>query len=233
MLLPHLPAFKAHLAKTNTKLVLASASPRRREILSAVLNNSNNDMFEIITSKFEENLPHSNFKTPGDYALATARGKAMDVAASLCGTPALIIAADTVVFHRNPARVLEKPADHADAKRMLAMLSGKEHDVCTGVVVVAVDAAAHVVPAFSFVTSTRVFFSELDEATIDAYVATDEPMGKAGAYAIQGLGRTLIHRIDGCYMNVVGFPAADFSHHLAAYVTSVRNDETTAKKTRP
>jgi len=108
---------------------------------------------------------------------------------------------------------------------MLRLLSNSEHLVFTGVVVVHAQAGKDAVEKFSFIAQTRVFFCELDDMTIEAYVATKEPMGKAGSYAIQGFGRSLVRRIDGCFFNVAGFPASEFSQKFAALVDELdKND---------
>jgi septum formation protein len=113
---------------------------------------------------------------------------------------AVVIAADTVVLVGN--EILGKPADARDAKRMLQLLSGNTHEVHTGL---AIAAEPSVEPGLSVVT-TRVHFSKLDDATIDEYVATREPLDKAGAYGIQGIGGKFVTGIEGCYFNVMGLP---------------------------
>jgi len=111
-----------------------------------------------------------------------------------------VVGADTLVVL--PDRVLGKPSSREEARAMLRALAGREHRVVTGVA--AVDPASGKTAEGS--EETRVFFRELDEATIEAYLATGEPSDKAGAYAVQGVGSLLVERIEGCYFNVVGLP---------------------------
>lgn len=176
------------------KLILASASPRRAEILRDA-----GFTFSIISSAVDET------PFPGESAhehvvrLATAKGEL--VAARAVG-PALVIAADTVVALED--RILGKPRSEEDARRMLELLSGRTHTVLTGVQIVRLPDAERV----SFVESTLVHFDQLSREEISRYLATAEPHDKAGAYAIQGRAGRYIPRIDGCYFNVVGLPLA-------------------------
>lgn len=119
----------------------------------------------------------------------------------------LLVAADTIVWD-DSLEALGKPADAADAARMLAELSGRAHHVSTGVCVLRLSPAGDVVSRRSFVETTDVEFWELEQEEIDAYVASGEPLDKAGAYGIQGLGRTLVKGIAGDYFNVVGLPVS-------------------------
>ena len=170
------------------KLVLASQSPRRAEILrNAGIS------FQVRASGVPEQ-PDSG-ESPIDYVRRLAASKAGAVARSQGET---VLGADTVVVLDE--HILEKPADAADAARMLRMLSGREHTVVTGVCLIADfgDRATH--------AETKVKFAELTSSDIEEYVRSGEPMDKAGAYAIQGLGSKFIERIDGCYFNVVGLP---------------------------
>jgi septum formation protein len=131
----------------------------------------------------------------------------------------IILGADTVVVVDN--LVLEKPRDHADANRMLQMLSGREHSVITGICL------RHADGMISDIAETRVRFVALSPAEIAEYVASGEPLDKAGAYAIQGLASKMIDRIDGCYFNVVGLPVALVYGHLKqlAIVASIVVDK--------
>ncbi|KAI8464164.1 MAG: inosine triphosphate pyrophosphatase-like protein [Monoraphidium minutum] len=212
---------------SRARIVLASGSPRRRELLHSI-----GLKFEVCVSTFDELLPHGEFKRADHYAIETARHKAMDVMhiLSLNGKPEdkpvdLIISADTVV--ETGGRILEKPDDAAHAKLMLKSLCGSKHHVHTGVVLVVPQSgpAAGVPPGAgdsidegwlvrAFSCSTEVEFEDLDDGTLDAYVASGEPFGKAGAYAIQGLAGSFVRRIDGCFYNVVGFPVNEFSKQL-------------------
>jgi septum formation protein len=176
------------------QLVLASASPRRRELLSVL-----NLPFEVVTSKYDEIVPEAH-PDPAVLAVDLARGKALEVAERRAD--ALVIGADTVVALGE--RIYGKPVDPADAARMLRELSAHTHEVLTGVAVVV--PAAPEPQVFSFASTTRVTFRPLDLCEIDAYVATGEPMDKAGGYAIQGCGALLVDSISGDYSNVVGLP---------------------------
>lgn len=171
-------------------LVLASQSPRRREILAQA-----GLPFIVRVSGVEEVRGAS--ESPEAYVRRLARDKARAVASS---PDDFVLAADTVVVVDDS--VLEKPASGADAAAMLLRLSGRSHVVLTGVCLVS---QGH---EWSEVESTRVYFSRFSEAEIRAYCASGEPMDKAGAYAIQGLASKFIERIEGCYFNVVGLPVS-------------------------
>jgi septum formation protein len=176
------------------RIVLASASPRRQELLRFL-----DFPFEVIPSAYEEVVPEFH-KDPAELATHLALEKALDVAR---GHPdALVIGADTVVALGS--RIYGKPRDAEDARRMLRELSGHTHAVVTGVAVVPPSTAGTGPRVFG--TGTEVVFRELDEREIRAYVKTGEPLDKAGAYAIQGYGGLLIERIAGDYPNVVGLP---------------------------
>jgi septum formation protein len=176
-------------------LILASASPRRRELL-AVLGLP----FEIQPSTFEEPSPETH-PNPAAFGISLALGKAEDVAGRNPGR--LVIAADTLVVLGT--RLLAKPAGSNDASRMIRELSGHTHQVITGVAIVRYGESE---TARSFHTATDVTFRSLTEPEIRAYVATGEPMDKAGGYGIQGHGALLIEGIRGDYPNVVGLPVA-------------------------
>lgn len=177
------------------RLVLASASPRRRELLAGL-----GVPFEVAPSRAPERVPPGlNPSTAAATALELARAKARNVAARLDGE-ALVIGADTLVVL--PDRVLGKPASSGEAREMLRALSGRGHTVVTGVVIIETTTGRSV----EGVEETRVFFRNLDDEAIRAYLATGEPADKAGAYAVQGLGSLLVERIEGCYFNVVGLP---------------------------
>jgi septum formation protein len=170
-------------------LILASASPRRAELLRNAWF-----AFTIVPAHVrEEPLPN---ETPLDYAQRLARDKASAIFAS---HPAdAVLGADTVVVVDE--HLLEKPTDAEDAIRMLRLLSGRTHQVITGVCLVA--------SGFERTEAevTQVTFSQLSDDEIAAYVETGEPMDKAGAYAIQGMASRWVERIEGCYFNVVGLP---------------------------
>jgi septum formation protein len=185
------------------RLILASASPRRRHFLTEL-----GLRFETCPANLPE-APRPR-ETPAQYARRVAEEKAAAVAAMQTGLNdprrALIIAADTIVARGR--RLLPKPANPADAERMLRFLSGRSHVVVTGVCVLEQN-KGHIVRRKSFSVSTRVWFKRLAGEEIRGYVQTGEPMDKAGAYAIQGIGSFLVQRIQGSYTNVVGLPVAE------------------------
>jgi septum formation protein len=171
-------------------LILASKSPRRQQILRDA-----GIPFVVRTADVtEERQPG---ELPGDYVRRLAEAKAFAVPI-LPGE--VILGADTVVVIND--LVLEKPRDIDDAERMLSLLSGREHEVITGICL-RTESGKIVDTA-----TTRVRFVQLTQEELDAYVASGEPMDKAGAYAIQGLASKFIDRIEGCYFNVVGLPVA-------------------------
>ena len=175
-----------------SELILASASPRRAELLAGL-----GLSFQVVPSAYEER--HED--RPGDPAelvRTLAAGKAWEVARA--AGRGLVLGADTVVILAGA--VLEKPADTHEARKMLGALSGQWHEVYTGVALVEASACRSMIGH----ERTRVKFGNLTPAVIDAYVETGEPMDKAGAYGIQGRGAVLVERIDGCYTNVVGLP---------------------------
>ena len=170
-------------------LILASASPRRAELLrNAAIN------FTVEPAHVAEQ-PFPN-EAPLEYAQRLAHDKARAMFARTSGSA--VLGADTVVVVDE--HLLEKPIDDDDAARMLRLLSGRTHQVITGVCLVA--------PAFERTEAeiTQVVFSPLSEDEIAYYVQTGEPMDKAGAYAIQGIASRWVERIEGCYFNVVGLP---------------------------
>jgi septum formation protein len=172
------------------QLILASASPRRAELLTAAGID-----FVVIPADVDE-TPRSAERAP-DYALRVAHAKAERVADGL--PPGyVVLAADTVVV--SGGRLMGKPQDDADASAMLRTLAGAVHEVHTAVVICTPGRKVN------RVVTTRVRFQPLTEAEIAWYVATGEPFGKAGAYAIQGRGARFIDSIDGSWSNVVGLP---------------------------
>jgi len=177
---------------------LASASPRRRELLLSLGLD-----VELIPTSYDE-VPLAG-RSPIETSLVHARGKVAGAAPS----PYLTIGADTIVDLEGHA--LGKPRDDADARYMLPALSGRSHQVHTAFALR--DPGGHI-PIVEAV-STLVRFAELDRATIDAYVASGDGRDKAGAYGIQGFAATLVERIDGDYFTVVGFPLAAFARAVA------------------
>lgn len=171
-------------------LVLASQSPRRREILSAA-------GIDFVVRPAEVPEEHRAGESPYDYVRRLAEAKAAAAAAS---NGDIVLGADTIVVV--DSHILEKPKDASDARRMLEMLSGRDHEVITGICLRAQGRTV------TDTASTRVHFTNLTPHEIDAYVASGEPFDKAGGYAIQGLASKFIDRIEGDYFNVVGLPVA-------------------------
>lgn len=178
--------------KSNHVVILASASPRRQQLLREA-----GIAIEIHPAHIREERAAG--ETPVEYACRLAREKAQSVARQFPGR--FVLGADTIVVIDN--QVLEKPRNAADATRMLRLLSGRTHEVTTGVCLV--DPAAETDTRFA---TAHVSFRELEDAEIRRYIETGEPMDKAGAYAIQGGAATWVHRMEGEYSNVVGLPVS-------------------------
>lgn len=177
------------------RVILASASPRRKELLA----NMGID-FEIVVSDVEEKVTKVR---PEEIVVELSKLKATDVAAKVDVTPGtLVIAADTLVFLGDER--LGKPKDFEDAVRMLKELSGRAHNVITGVTLIY--NKGNISETCSFYETTEVSFAALDEDEIREYVSTGEPMDKAGSYAIQGISAKFVKSINGDYSNVVGLP---------------------------
>ena len=172
------------------KLILASGSPRRKELLDAV-----GWPYEAIVAGVDESVQPN--EDPASYVQRLASSKAETVASGL--QSGLVLGADTTVVVEN--HLLGQPADDQDARRMLQLLNGKWHEVLTGVAVVRVGGETRV-----DYETTRVRFAEMTAAEIDWYVATGEARGKAGAYGIQGPAGLFIEEIRGDYFNIVGLP---------------------------
>lgn len=188
------------------RLVLASASPRRRELLSRICAD-----FRVEPSDIDELLDTAE---PGAIA-ALALAKARAVAAR--GVRGLVLGADTVVVLDGIP--LGKPSSGDEAREMLRRLRGREHVVITGVALLDTLTGREA----STAVLTRVVMAAYDEAAIDAYVATGEPLDKAGAYAVQGLGARLVAKVDGCYTNVVGLPVTTTRNLLTAFGVRLRD----------
>ena len=190
------------------RLILASASPRRAELLAAA-----GFEFEIVPADIDE-TPRPD-ETAANYTLRVARDKAQHVGVQLADTTAAVLAADTEVVVDGV--IFGKPGSAEDATRMLRLLLGRTHEVLTAVVVRARDGE------LSEVVSTVVEFADMTDAEIADYVRSGEPMGKAGAYAIQGYASRFIVRIDGSWSNVVGLPIHAV-HRLLAGIESRQVD---------
>lgn len=185
--------------ETKQKLILASTSPRRVELLKSA-----GIAFEAVRPDADEKL-HAG-ETPVEYAVRTAREKAESIHAA---PGRVILGADTVVSAEG--HILGKPADADDASAMLRLLSGKMHEVITGICLRSAEKTV------CFHTATAVLFRELSDVEIAAYVATGDPLDKAGAYAIQNGAAGMVRRIDGSYSNVVGLPLCEVIEALEAF----------------
>jgi septum formation protein len=187
--------------------ILASASPRRREILSRLGLH-----FRVVPSGLEE--PERNrHETPSRYAVRLACLKAREV--SQKHKSGFIISADTIVVLGN--QILMKPESKADAQRMIRHLSGRWHEVVTGICVVDCTSGRE----HSAFSRTRVHFRKLSPAEIDWYIKTGEYRDKAGAYGVQGYASLFIDRIEGCYFNIVGFPISTFERLCEKFGTNL------------
>ena len=178
-------------------IILASASPRRKEILELA------DLeFDVMPSDAQEITTKT---APNEVDMELASLKAKDIYKK-SEKQSMIVGADTVVAYQG--QILGKPTDEADAKRMLTMLSGQTHEVYTGVCVIE-DGKTK-----TFYEETKVTFYEISDEQIDHYIKTGEPMDKAGSYGIQGKAAVFIKGIEGDYYNVVGFPIARFLQEI-------------------
>ncbi|XP_064609739.1 probable bifunctional dTTP/UTP pyrophosphatase/methyltransferase protein [Liolophura sinensis] len=199
------------------KIVLASGSPRRKQILENI-----GLKFEVIPSLFEENLDKTKFEHVYDFVKETARKKVLDVAMRMgkqktCSD--LYIGADTVVTMDN--QIYEKPTSVENAFETLSKFSGRYHTVYTGVVLLRPKADGCLTSEegyhmSQFHETTEVLMTDMTPEVIQAYIDTGEPMDKAGGYGIQALGSTLVEGIKGDYFNVMGFPVFRFAKELVS-----------------
>ena len=183
----------------NNRFLLASASPRRRELMKLI-----SESFDCVSLDIDETMPEK--MSPADAVTAVACAKAAAAADMADGRT--VIAADTIVVLGDV--IFGKPADVEDAKLMLSLLSGRTHTVMTGVCVILPNG-----DSVSLCEQTKVTFYELSQKQIADYVATGEPMDKAGAYGIQAGGALLVKGIEGDYYNVIGLPVARLNRLLA------------------
>ncbi|HJA28527.1 MAG TPA: septum formation protein Maf [Candidatus Olsenella pullicola] len=192
-------------------MILASQSPRRRELLAEA-------GFELTIAPADIDETRRPGEKPVDLVLRLAAEKAEAARANLSHVPAdgFLVAADTIVWMGDEA--LGKPRDASDAARMLRELSGHTHEVSTGVCAMRLSPDGSELARAHFVETTDVTFWELTDSEIEAYVATGEPLDKAGAYGIQGAGRLLVRGIKGDYPNVVGLPIARLVRELGRLV---------------
>ncbi len=187
------------------RLVLGSGSPRRAQLLRQLRIE-----FDQVVSSQAEPAPTDD-DDPGGQAVKCAQVKAQavhELVGPTADAPTIVIGADTMVVV--DGRILGKPADTANARAMLRLLSGRSHMVCTGVCLLGPGSREQTDCVF-----TEVWMRPLSAEDIETYVASGEPMDKAGAYAIQGLGARFVERISGCYYNVVGLPLARLTAMLS------------------
>jgi septum formation protein len=196
-------------------IILASGSPRRKNLLRKI-----GFTFEIHSSKVSEDYKVQ--WSPTKIAETLAVRKAKSVAQNYGN--ALIIGADTIVaFHD---KILEKPTSHSEATTMLQQLSGKSHQVLTGVSLIKTDASNNIIENTTFVENTTVTFGNLNSTLIDAYIETEKPMDKAGAYGIQDPhGALFVKAINGDYYNVMGFPLHSFYNIMASFAPELLSEQ--------
>ena len=178
----------------NKKIILASTSLQRKNLLAKT-----GLVFETTASNYEEDMTLP--LEPKELAMHLSKGKAQAVAEAYRG--ALIIAADTFIVHED--KILGKPHTPQRAKEMLKTLSGDTHSIITGFTVLDTESDKSI----SRAVEAKVYFKKLSEEEMDNYIATGEPLDKAGAYAIQGLGSEFVEKIEGDYSNVVGLPVKE------------------------
>eukprot|EP00386_Alphamonas_edax_P007820 GDKI01025923.1.p1 GENE.GDKI01025923.1~~GDKI01025923.1.p1 ORF type:complete len:242 (-),score=73.06 GDKI01025923.1:60-785(-) len=211
------------------KVILASKSPRRKEILEKI----GLQLVRCLPSTFDEDLDKSKYPSTEAYCLDTATHKGNQVAELVWGAAAgqaiangngdahlfdyrdadVIISSDTIIDL--DGTVIEKPADHADAVRILSSFSGRSHKVHTAVVIHTRKSDNPIRPAAAFVDTAEVRFADLGRDDIEAYVATGEPFDKAGGYGIQGIGGQFVSGISGDYFSVMGLPMHALAKQLA------------------
>ncbi|MBN2780610.1 MAG: septum formation protein Maf [Candidatus Marinimicrobia bacterium] len=184
------------IRQTDAPVILASASPRRKELLEQL-----GLRFDCLPARLDETLLAG--ESPLDHVQRLAEEKGRRIASA--HPQAIVISADTIVLMRD--QILGKPADTNEAFRMLKMLSGAFHKVITAFAVTAVEKNIRIVRH----VTTDVLFRDLSDEEIWEYIGTGSPMDKAGAYGIQDIRANLVRRIDGCFYNVIGFPVAEFS----------------------
>ena len=184
------------------KIILASGSPRRQELLGRIGVKD----FEVVVPQVEETYPAG--LNPEETVCYISREKS-DAAARLCAADDIIITADTMVFLDD--KRLGKPHGEEEALAMLTALAGRHHTVCTGVSVRRGETSE------LFAVSTRVFFRQATDDEIHAYIKTGEPMDKAGAYGVQSRGALFVERIDGDFFNVMGLPVEQLGLVLARF----------------
>lgn len=192
------------------QIILASQSPRRKKLLEQI-----GLSFEVFPSDVKEISSESD---PALMVEELALLKAKDISSNHPGS--LTIGADTIVLHEN--KIIGKPKNKEEAFQILSLLSGSTHVVFTGVAFVKSDKNGHIMSINTFHEQTKVTFSALDEEDLQAYIESEKPMDKAGAYGIQDdLGALFVERIEGDYYNVVGFPLNRFYRELKLFAPEV------------
>ena len=186
----------------NLNVVLASASPRRKELLSLIFNE-----YDIRPADCDEALPEGIKAQEAVEYLSLIKNKAT---VEICDKKSLVISADTVVAV--DGEILGKPQDKEDARRMISLLSGREHQVFTGVTL-SLNGEFK-----TFSEKTDVVFYKLTDKEIEDYISTDEPYDKAGAYGIQGKAGLLVKAVNGDYYNVVGLPVARLKREIISFI---------------
>lgn len=186
----------------NLNVVLASASPRRKELLSLIFNE-----YDIRPADCDEALPEGIKAQEAVEYLSLIKNKAT---VEICDKKSLVISADTVVAV--DGEILGKPQDKEDARRMISLLSGREHQVFTGVTL-SLNGKFK-----TFSEKTDVVFYTLTDKEIEEYISTDEPYDKAGAYGIQGKAGLLVKAVNGDYYNVVGLPVARLKREIISFI---------------
>ncbi len=197
-----------HQVKT---FILASMSPRRKELLAYL-----GIPFEQKPSNCDET---PTIRRPREMVQELAHRKADFIARELSKEGRrnlLVVGSDTTVSINNT--ILEKPADNNEAKKMLKLLSGKTHQVYTGVSLIHVSEEGHCDEVFNFCEKTDVLFDHLTDTTLDSYLRSEHVLDKAGAYGIQGMALSFISGINGCFASVMGFPLARFKKELFTYL---------------
>lgn len=184
------------------RIILASGSPRRKEILERF-----GLELKVVNSDIVEKINYD--ETPEQISMSLAFSKALSVSKAYNND--IVIGADTIVVCNN--NILGKPKNDEDAFRILTMLSGNFHDVITGIAIIKADTNQKVIDY----ERTRVKFNNLTPEKINNYIISNESFDKAGAYGIQGLGAILVEKIDGCYSNVVGLPLSKIDFLLGRY----------------
>ena len=184
------------------KIILASASPRRKELLEKI-----GLKFEVEPSNYAEDM--RSRLSPGELAKSISLEKAKVVASK--HKNAIVIAADTFIVFRG--KIMGKPGTEAEARKMLMMLRGKSHSVITGFTILDTDRNKVLTKS----VETIIHIKNLTPEEIDAYVKSKEPLDKAGAYAIQGLGSVIVERIEGDYFNVMGLPLSALAEGLKEF----------------